>query len=355
MSSNNSFIDNIWQYFTHDIGIDLGTANTLVFVLGKGIVIREPSTVAIHKKTKDVLSVGTDAQKMIGKTPANIIALRPLRDGVISDFDATEAMLSYFIKKVHKTRKPFSYKIPRPRMTVGIPSGITEVERKAVIDAARRSGARKVYLIEEPMAAAIGAGLPVEEASGSMVVDIGGGTSEMAVISLGGIVVSRSIRVAGDEMDKAIIDWTKQHHNLIIGERTAEKVKIQIGSALPNTESEPETATIRGRDLRTGLPREITVSENDLYEALNPAISLIVDNIKDTVEETPPEIISDLYSQGIVLTGGGALIRRLDKRIANETQMPVFIDKDPLTTVARGCGISLEQISLLNKVQIPQS
>ncbi|MCA9391927.1 rod shape-determining protein [candidate division WWE3 bacterium] len=353
MAKINSFSDYIWRYITYDVGIDLGTANTLVYVLGKGIVIREPSTVAIHKKTKDVLTVGTEAKKMIGKTPANIVALRPLRDGVISDFDATESMLRYFIKKIHRRMSLFNPRVPRPRVTIGIPSGITEVERKAVIDAAVRSGARKVFLIEEPMAAAIGAGLPVEEALGSMVVDIGGGTSEMAVISLGGIVVSRSLRIAGDEFDEAIIDWAKQKHNLLIGERTAEEIKLAIGCALP-AEGEPNIAMLRGRDLKTGLPKQIEVTENDMCEALNQPIKVIIENVKDTIEETPPEIISDLYANGITLTGGGALLNRLDQRIAKITMMPVKVDPDPLTTVVRGCGKTLETIDLLEKVQILQ-
>lgn len=354
-TASNSLIDRLWQYVSFDIAIDLGTANTLVYVLGKGIVIREPSTVAVHKKTRAVIAVGGEAKRMIGKTPANIIALRPLKDGVISDFDAAEAMLTYFIKKVHKSHSPWKFRIPRPRVAIGIPSGITEVERKAVIDATRRSGARQVFLIEEPMAAAIGANMPIEDATGCMVVDIGGGTSEMAVISLGGIVVSRSIRVAGDEFDDEIINWAKQKHNLLIGERTAEEVKISIGAALKNPDTnELATTTLRGRDLKTGLPKEITVTENDIAEALESPIKMIVEHIKDTIEETPPEIISDLYARGIILSGGGALIKRLDKRIANETQMPVYIDTDPLTTVVRGCGKSLEELDLLRKIQILQ-
>jgi len=344
--------NNIWRSIAHDVAIDLGTANTLVHVAGKGIVMREPSTVAIHKKTKAVLSVGTEAKKMIGKTPASIIAIRPLRDGVISDFDVAEAMLKYFIRKVHKSRSLFDIKIPRPRVAIGIPSGVTEVERKAVVDAAIRGEARKVFLIEEPMAAAIGANLPVEEATGSMVVDIGGGTSEVAVVSLGGIVTSRSVRVAGDEFDEAIIEWVKHNHNVLIGEKTAEEVKMAIGSALPQEETEPLSYNIRGRDLRTGLPKQVTLTENDLVQAIQVPLTMIIDNIKDTIEETPPEILSDLYHSGMILTGGGALIRRLDKRIANETKMPVFIDSDPLTTVVRGCGKALEHIELLNKVTV---
>jgi len=353
MQSENSFTDNIWKYFAHDIAIDLGTANTLVFTLGKGIVMREPSTVATHKKTKDILAVGHEAKNMIGKTPANITAVRPLRNGVISDFDMAEAMIKYFIKRVHKSHSIFDLKIPRPRLAIGIPSGVTEVERKAVVDAAMKSGARKVYLIEEPMAAAIGAKLPVEEASGSMVVDIGGGTSEIAIISLGGIVTSRSIRIAGDEFDEEIINWAKYKHNLLIGEKTSEEIKISAGAATPTSnEKDMKVVSMRGRDLKTGLPKEIMVNENDMYETIERPLGLIVENIKDTIEETPPELLADLYHNGMVLTGGGALLRRLDQRIANETKMPVFIDEDPLTTVVRGCGISLEHIGLLNKVRI---
>lgn len=344
--------DKLWSHIAHDIAIDLGTANTLVHVAGKGIVIREPSTVAIHKKTRAVLAVGTEAKKMVGKTPASIIAVRPLRDGVISDFDVAEAMLKFFIRKVHKSHSWLDIKVPRPRVAIGIPSGVTEVERKAVVDAAIRGGARKVFLIEEPMAAAIGANLPVEEATGNMVVDIGGGTSEVAVVSLGGIVTSRSVRIAGDEFDESIIEWVKHNHNVLIGEKTSEEVKIAIGSALPVEDSEPLTYNIRGRDLRTGLPKQVTLTENDLASAMAIPLNVIIDSIKDTIEETPPEILSDLYQNGMILTGGGALIRRLDKRIAHETKMPVIIDSDPLTTVVRGCGKALEEIQLLQKVTV---
>ncbi|NTV30803.1 rod shape-determining protein [candidate division WWE3 bacterium] len=352
MYSLDSFSDKIWRYFAHDIAIDLGTANTLVYVLGKGITIREPSTVAVNKRTREVLAVGSNAKKMIGKTPANIVAIRPLRNGVISDFDMAEAMLKYFIRRVHRSRG-LNLKIPKPRLAIGIPSGVTEVERKAVIDAAIRGGARKVYLIEEPMAAAIGANLPVEDPTGSMVVDIGGGTSEMAVISLGGIVTSRSIRVAGDELDNEVINWAKSKYNLLIGEKTAEAIKIAIGAALPAPDPNKQaTAAMRGRDLKTGLPKEVVVNEDELAEALKRPLRVIVDNIKETIEETPPEIISDLYQNGIIISGGGALLKRLDQRISLETKMPVHIDEDPLTTVVRGCGKALEELTLLSKVQI---
>ena len=297
--------------------------------------------------------MGKEAKKMSGKTTANIVALRTLRDGVISDFDSTEAMLRFFIKQGNRSRLYINPKIPHPRVVVGIPSGVTEVERKAVIDAAIQAGARRAYLIEEPMAAAIGANLPVEEASGSMIVDVGGGTSEMAVISLCGIVNSRSIRVAGDEMDREIISWAKDTHNLLIGERSAEDVKIAIGNAWEGTLDETDTVPLRGRDLKTGLPKEIRISPGDIRTAIQKSLRLISENVKDTIEETPPELISDLYQRGIVLAGGGALIAGLDKLLAEKTQIPVVVDEDPLTTVVRGCGKALEEIDLLKKIQIP--
>lgn len=355
MFNFDGLINRFWRYFTHDIAIDLGTANILVFVLGKGIIIREPSTVTIHKKTRQVLAIGEEAKRMIGKTPAQITTIRPLRSGVISDFDIVEAMLKYFIRKVHGFHKFSNLKIPKPRVAIGVPSGVTEVERKAVVDATLRGGARKVYLIEEPMAAAIGAGLPVEDATGSMVVDIGGGTSEMAVISLGGIVTSRSIRIAGDTMDEEIINWIKETRNLLVGEKTAESLKISIGTALPTKDDKtPKTNSIRGRDLKTGLPKEITISENELLEALERPLKLIIENIKETIEETPPEIISDLYRNGMILTGGCSLLNHLDQRIANETKILVSVADDPLTSVVRGCGKTLEELDLLNKVKIIQ-
>lgn len=345
-------IDRLWSSLANDLAIDLGTANTLVFVQGRGILIREPSTVAVHQKTKEVLSVGREAKKMIGKTPANIVALRPLKDGVISDFDSTEAMLKFFIRKVNRSYRYFPPRIPRPRVVIGIPSGVTEVERKAVIDATLRAGARKVFLIEEPMAAAIGAGLPIEEPTGNMVVDIGGGTSEMAVISLGGIVNSHSIRVAGDKMDEEIISWTKEQHNLLIGEKSAEEIKLTLANTWEGALDESIVAHLRGRDLKSGLPKQIQVTPADLRAAIQKPIRLIIENVKNTVEETPPELISDLYQNGIVLAGGGALIKGLDKLLAEETQMPVLVDEDPLTTVVRGCGKALEEIELLKKVQV---
>lgn len=330
-----------------DIGIDLGTANTLVYVKGKGIVINEPSVVAINKKTGQVLAIGKEAKRMVGRTPSHIVATRPLVDGVVSDFEVTEQMLRYFIDKVHK--ESFSL-MPRPRVLIGIPSGITEVEKKAVIDAATNAGAREAFLIEEPMAAAIGARLPVTEARGNMVVDIGGGTSEIAVISLGGIVASRSLRVAGDEMNEDIIRYCRDEFNLLIGERTAEDIKIAIGSAFPL--DEPLTYSVRGRDLVSGLPKEVIVKDDQVREALSRSIRIIVNNIKTVIEETPPELLSDVMQKGIILAGGGGLIRGLDKLIANQTEIPVRMIEDPLTAVVRGTGIVLEDLDLLKEVMV---
>lgn len=356
MAISGNILNHFWRYFTQDVAIDLGTANTLVYVIGKGVVIREPSTVATHKKTHEVLAIGAEAKRMVGKTPANIVAVRPLRGGVISDFDVAAAMLKYFIRRVHKTHRITQLKIPRPRVAIGIPSGITEVERKAVIDAAQQAGAREVYLLEEPMAAAIGAGLPVEEPTGNMIVDIGGGTSEIAIISLGGIVNSRSIRIAGDELDEQIINWAKTKYNLLIGEKTAEDAKIAIGAAtIPDAGEPVETTTIRGRNLKTGLPTEIEISEIELLEALDGSLKIIIENIKDTVEETPPELISDIHRQGMIITGGGALLKRLGDRITREVHIPVTVDADPLTTVVRGCGKALEELTLMRKVQVLQN
>ncbi|HVB96105.1 MAG TPA: rod shape-determining protein [Chloroflexota bacterium] len=333
--------------FSHDIGIDLGTANTLVLVRGKGIVINEPSVVAVNKKTKRVLAIGAEAKRMVGRTPANIVAVRPLKDGVISDFDVTEQMLKYFIGKVHQQLGL----IPRPRVVVGIPSGVTEVEKMAVHDAARNAGAREAHLIEEPMAAAIGAGLPVTDATGSMIVDIGGGTTEVAVISLGGIVVSRSIRIAGDEMDQEIVLYARQKHNLLIGERMAEEVKIAAGSAYPLVEE--KMVTLRGRDLVTGLPKSIEVSSVEIREAISGSVAQIVEAVRTTIEETPPELVSDLMAQGIALAGGGALLAGLDERLSHETKMRVYRADDPLTCVVRGTGEVLEELEILYKVEVP--
>lgn len=331
--------------FAKDIGIDLGTANTLVHVKGKGIVVREPSVVAIDKTTNKVLAVGNAAKEMIGRTPGNIVAIRPMKDGVIADFDITQAMLRSFIKAVSS-----SGSIMKPRVVVCIPSGITEVEKRAVEEAVLQGGAREAYLMEEPMAASIGAGLPVEEPTGCMVVDIGGGTSEVAVISLGGIVTSRSVRVAGDALDSAIVAYIKKEYNLMIGDRTGEQIKLAIGSAYP--EETEHTMEIRGRDLVTGLPKNITITQEEIRGALDEPITAIVDAIKFTLEKTPPELSADIMDRGIMLTGGGALIRGLDKLITRETGIPVFVAEDPLDCVALGTGKVLEEIETLKKVLI---
>ena len=331
--------DGLLGLFSRDIGIDLGTANTLVHVRGRGIVISEPSVVAKDSKTGAVLAIGAEAKRMVGRTPSSIQAIRPLKDGVISDFDITEQMLRYFFQKVHDRFALF----PRPRVIIGIPSGVTEVEKRAVQDAALNAGARWARLVEEPMAAAIGAGLPVTEPTGSMIVDIGGGTTEVAVTSLGGIVVARSIRIGGDEMDQDIVSYARREFNLLMGERTAEDIKIEIGSAYPLDE---EVSTFfRGRDLLTGLPRSIEVTSAQIREAIEPSVQAIVDAVKDTMEETPPELVADVMDQGIYLAGGGALLKGLDTRIAEATQMAVHIADDPLTCVARGTGIVLENLA----------
>jgi rod shape-determining protein MreB len=333
--------------FSRDIGIDLGTANTLVHVRDRGIVISEPSVVAMEAKTKRVLAVGAEAKRMVGRTPASIIAVRPLRDGVISDFDVTQQMIAYFVRKVHDRIGM----VPRPRMLLGIPSGVTEVEKRAVRDAAINAGARWAGLIEEPMAAAIGAGLPVNEPTGSMIVDIGGGTTEVAVISLGGIVVSRSIRVGGDEMDVDIVAYARREYNLLLGERTAEDIKIAIGSAAAG-EWDAQRVTLRGRDLLTGLPRSVEVGGEQIREAIEPSLALIVETITDTIEETPPELLADIMDQGIVLAGGGALLSGLDHRVAEATQMPVHVANDPLTCVVRGTGVVLEELDIMEEVLV---
>lgn len=351
-------LNRILGLFSHDIGIDLGTANTMVLVRGKGIIIREPSVVAIHTKTKDILAIGSEAKRMVGKTPANILTIRPLREGVISDFETTEQMLRFFINRVHQTPSRIP-KIPRPRVVIGIPSGVTEVERRAVSDAAKNAGAREVHLIEEPMAAAIGAGLPIEEPEGSMIVDMGGGTTEIAVISLGGIVVGKSIRVAGDAMDQNIIDYARKNFNLLLGERTAERIKIEIGSAfasdLPSAKGGAEAdkeALLRGRDLAGGLPREIPVSAEEIREALTPAVSYIVRTIRDAVEETPPELLADIMKSGIILAGGASQLRGIDRLIAEETEIPTVVADDPMTCVVRGAGKVLEETELLRRVEV---
>ena len=354
----NTFVDRIkkisqkssgllFGHLSKDIGIDLGTANTLVYVQGKGIVINEPSVVAVNNRTGQILAIGKEAKRMVGKTPGHIVATRPLVDGVVSDFDVTEQMLKYFIDKVHK--ESFSI-LPRPRVLIGIPSGVTEVEKRAVIDAAMNAGAREAYLIDEPMAASIGARLPVTEAGGNMIVDIGGGTSEIAVISLGGIVAARSLRTAGDEMNEDIVRYMRDEFNLLVGERTAEDVKITVGSAYPQkTELRMK---VRGRDLVTGLPKEVVVTDEHIRDAMSRSIRIIVNTIKTIIEETPPELLADIMQQGIVLAGGGGLTRGLDKLIANETKMPVMKMEDPLTAVVRGTGIVLEDLENLRDVLI---
>ncbi len=336
-------IDALLGLFSLDIGIDLGTANTLVYVRGKGIISNEPSWVAVDSTRRDyVLAVGAEAKEMVGKTPPNIVAIRPLRDGVISEFDITEAMLRHFIKQAHRQLFiPF----PRPRVVIGIPSGVTEVEKRAVRDAALEAGAREAYLIEEPMAAAIGAGLPVTEAQGSMIVDIGGGTTEVAVFALKGIVVSKSLRIAGDELDDDIVQYARQKYNLAISERTAERIKINIGSAYPLPEE--RTMAMRGRNLITGLPEEIEISSIEIREALSRSTNIIVDLVRDTLDETPPELVSDLMETGICLAGGGGLLKGIAERIAEETHIRAWVSQDPLTCVARGAGMVLENLEVL--------
>jgi len=345
---------------SHDVGIDLGTANTLVMLKDQGIVVREPSILARHISTGAVLAIGTEAKRMLGKTPADIEVIRPLRDGVIADFDAAEAMLAYYIKKVHSGRG-FWHRVPRPRVAVGIPSGVTEVERRAVREAAMSAGAREAYLLEEPMAAAIGAGLKVEEPEGRMIVDIGGGTAEIAVISLGGIVLNRSIRVAGDELDETIIRFLRLKHGILVGERTAEQVKIGVGSAYAfesrhgvqrRTAGAVLQTVVRGRDLETGLPKSIKVNSTEVREALAPVVQQIVESVKDTLEETPPELVADVLQYGIVLAGGTSMLRGLDELIAEQTKMPVFLMDEPLTGVVRGCTEVLHNPVLLKKVRV---
>ena len=360
-------LDRLFGLFSHDIAIDLGTANTLVLVHGKGIVVREPSVVARHSKTKAVLAIGSEAKRMIGKTPQAIEAIRPLRNGVIADFDAAEAMLSHYIALVHETHGIIP-KIPRPRVVVGIPSGVTEVERRAVQEVALSAGARAAYLIEEPMAAAIGAGLPIEEPRGHLIVDIGGGTTEIAVVSLGGIVLNRSIRIAGDELDEAVQSFIRLKFGLLLGISSAEEVKIAVGSAYPFEESTLEETgestglsrrnagllqiVVRGRDLESGLPKSLKVNSIEIREALAPVIRQIIEEIKDTIEETPPELVADILEHGITMAGGSSLLRGIDKLLAEETKMPVWVTDDPQTAVVRGCGILLGDDRLLSKVRV---
>jgi rod shape-determining protein MreB len=336
-------IAKLFGWFSNDIGIDLGTANTLVYVKDHGIVLREPSVVAVKSGTSEVLAVGDDAKRMLGRTPGNIVAIRPLKDGVIADFEVTEAMLRHFIQKVHNSRR-----MARPRVVIAVPSGITEVEKRAVKESAAQAGAREVYLIEEPMAAAIGVGLPVQEASGNMIVDIGGGTTEVALISLSGIVYSRSVRVAGDELDEAIVQYMKRAYNLMIGERTAEDIKIRIGSAYPL--SKETTMEVKGRDMVAGLPKTISITSQEVREALLEPLNTIIDSVRVTLERCPPELAADLVDRGIVLAGGGALLRGLDKLLSEETGLPVHVAEDPLSAVAEGTGKVLSELAFLRKV-----
>lgn len=339
--------NSLFAFAGQDMAIDLGTANTLVFVRGIGIVLNEPSVVAINTHNGRALAVGMEAKRMIGRTPSYIKAIRPLRDGVIADFDITEKMLRYFIQKVHKRRWA------RPRIVICVPSGITPVERRAVEEAAYHAGARRAYTIEEPMAAAIGVGLPIHEPAGSMVVDVGGGTTEVAVISLGGMVVSRSIRVGGDELDEAIIDWVKKEYNLLLGERTAEQLKMLIGSAYPYPD-EPQ-AEVRGRDLVSGLPKTIVLSSSELREAIEESVDVVIDAVKYTLDKTPPELAADIMVRGIVLTGGGALLKGLDERLAFETGMPIITANHPLQSVVIGSGKCLEEFEVLQSVLVSSS
>lgn len=355
--------DRLFSLFSHDIGIDLGTANTLVWVKNKGIVIREPSVVARHKKTKQVIAIGTEAKQMLGKTPASIEAVRPIRGGVIADFDATAAMIGHYIHEVHQMAGEWTRSFVRPKVVIGIPSAVTEVQRRAVWEAALSAGARSAYLIEEPMAAAIGAEVSVFAPTGIMVVDIGGGTTEIAVISLGGIVVNTSLRVAGDDMDEAIVRYVRLRHGLVIGERTAEDVKIKIGTAIARTPKkkskvdeedaeENSIALIRGRDIESGLPKSIKLAESDVREALAPVLGQIIEGIADIAEEAPPELTADILEHGILLTGGGALLKGLDALIVERTKIPVVVAEDPLTTVVRGCGKVLDDQKLLERVKV---
>ncbi|MFG2824268.1 rod shape-determining protein [Kitasatospora sp. NPDC048365] len=333
------------SFIGRDLAIDLGTANTLVYVRGKGIVLNEPSVVAVNTNTGGILAVGAEAKKMIGRTPGNIVAIRPLKDGVIADFEITERMLRYFILKIHRRRY-----LARPRVVVCVPSGITGVERRAVIEASAQAGARQVHIIEEPMAAAIGAGLPVHEPTGNMVVDIGGGTTEVAVISLGGIVTAQSLRVAGDELDNAIVQHIKKEYSLLLGERSAEQIKMSIGSAFALDGEKDEHAEIRGRDLVSGLPKTVVISAAEVREAIDEPVNSIIDAVKTTLDQCPPELAGDVMDRGIVLTGGGALLRGLDERLRRETGMPIHIAENPLDSVAIGAGKCVEEFEALQQV-----
>ena len=339
---------NTLAFLGRDMAVDLGTANTLVYVRGRGIVLNEPSVVALNTSNGQIVAVGVEAKRMIGRTPGHIVAVRPLKDGVIADFDVTERMLRYFIQKVHRRRH-----LAKPRVVVAVPSGITGVEQSAVKEAGHQAGARRVYIIEEPMAAAIGAGMPVDEPAGNMVVDIGGGTTEVAVISLGGIVTSQSIRVAGDEMDQAIITFAKKEYALMLGERTAEEIKIALGSAFPSAD-EPH-AEIRGRDLVSGLPKTVVISAEEIRQAIGEPVSLIIDTVRTTLDKCPPELAGDVMDRGIALTGGGALLRGIDQRLREETGIPVYVADNPLDCVGLGTGKCVEDFETLRQVLVPES
>jgi rod shape-determining protein MreB len=338
-------LDTILSWVSNDLAIDLGTANTLVYVKGRGIVLNEPSVVALQKDTGKVLKVGKEAKIMVGRTPGNIVAIRPMKDGVIADFKYTEAMLRYFIQKVHNRKS-----LIRPRIIISVPSGVTQVERRAVRDSAQSAGAREVYLIEEPMAAAIGAGLPITEANGNMVIDIGGGTTDIAIISLAGIVFSKSVRTGGNEMDEAIIQSIKRKYNLLVGERTAEDIKIEIGSAFPMEEN--KQMEVKGRDLVSGIPKTIVINEEEIRDALDEPVSKIVGGVKVALENTPPELSADIVDKGIVLAGGGALLRGFDVLLREETSLPITIADDPLSTIVLGAGQALNEIELLRQISI---
>ncbi len=351
MISCESMFNSLLGMFSQDMGIDLGTANTLVFVKGKGILIREPSYIARHKRTGTVLAIGTEAKLMAGKTPDAIEAVRPLRDGVIADYDGAESMLNYYIKQVHQN-SAWIAKLPRPRVIIGIPSGVTEVERRAVSEAVIEAGAREAFLVEEPMAAAIGAGLPIDEPRGQMIIDIGGGTTEIAVLSLGGIVLNKSLRVAGDELTESIIHFARVKYGLLLGDSSAEEVKIQIGSAVAIEENKEMQTVVRGRDLGSGLPKSMKFSSTEVREALAPTLQQIVRAVMDVLEETPPELVSDILQHGITMAGGGSLIRGLDKLVSEATRMPVWVTDEPMSAVVRGCGKLLTDERLLKKVKV---
>jgi rod shape-determining protein MreB len=344
------FFNAIWGMFSNDLAVDLGTANTLVYLKGKGIVVNEPSVVAVQKDDggpKRVLAVGMEAKKMLGRTPGSIVAIRPMKDGVIADFDITEKMLRYFIQKVHNRKT-----LLRPRIIICVPSGVTQVEKRAVRESAESAGAREVYLIEEPMAAAIGAGLPITEASGNMIVDIGGGTTEVAMVSLAGIVYSKSVRVGGDKQDEAIVQYLKRKYNMLIGERTAEQIKIDLGSAFPDDDGSIRSLEVKGRDLVSGIPRNLDINSDEIREALSETVNAIVEAVRVALERTPPELAADLVDKGIFLAGGGALLRNLDKLLQKETGLPIFIAENPLDCVALGAGKALDELALLRRVSI---